>query len=476
MPRGPQLNQATLSQSFASLFSDARARASLSRLGRHVLLPTFNLTTSSLRHINMWFDRIDDINRGQTRAHGNFFSDPAAIGLVDNSIRPRVLTNAGQDFLAFRPTLRNNPLRAEYELLKILYVRRNPHSPRVQDLLDRKRSQLNFVLSQFSPAPSRELFLTNPSLLVIAELIASFPGAIPRLLQLPEGILRGFVNLGEGGFSGLCSGPGYANGLSRLCQKIGSDYTRAEERRLYYLMSMALLSIAASVPPNTTVRLVIPAPFCNLLTEIDIFNHYSHYTADINVWFDGQQFSVSSALPIPPAPPVQLVRVQALTETPSGRGVAPPMDRRRRGRTRRGQARVTVIIDQVMSERAEDIVEERILLPQHGQRLVRVGHRAGETMALPDGMVPGADFYVMGSQDPEEFVEVKSVVGTPPFEIYITRAEYLRAKYCCDNGLRYRLILVDRSVGRLYEVQNFAPSLAALQLSQTAQFVIRINV
>jgi hypothetical protein len=476
MPNSPIINRVVLSQQFASVFSDRKAKSALRRLGAHIQLPTFNLTTTSLRHIKMWFDRIDDINRGHTRPHGNYFSDPAAVGLVNSNVRPRILTIAGREFLAFRPTICNNPLRAEYELLKILYFKGIQHSPNVQDFLDKKGEHLIYMLNQFSPSPARELFLTYPCLLVIAELIASFPGAIPRLLQLPEDILIGFASLGEGGFSGLCSGPGYPNGLSHLCRKIGSDYTRAEERRLYYLVSKMLLTIAASVPRNSTLRLVIPAPFCNLLTEVDIYNFYSQYTSDISIWFDGQQFNVSSSMAIPAIPPVQPVNLQPLNGIPGGRGAAPPEDQRRRRRPSRPPTRVTIIIDQVLSERAEDIVEERILVPQYGQRIVRVGHRNGEAMALPDGMVPGADFYVMGPQDPSEFIEVKSIIGTPPFDVTFTRAEYLRVISCFNNEIPYRLILVDCGAGRLYEVQNFAPSLAAMQLAQTAQFVIRITI
>ena len=129
----------------------------------------------------------------------------------------------------------------------------------------------------------------------------------------------------------------------------------------------------------------------------------------------------------------------------------------------------------MLSERTEDVAEEQILRPQHGAQLVRAGHRRSETLALPDGMVPGADFYVIdASPDPIEFIEIKSVSGNPPFDVAFTRAEYLRALRCATVGIPYRLILVDVGTGRSFEVRNFAPALAALQLGEAIQFVIRI--
>jgi hypothetical protein len=130
----------------------------------------------------------------------------------------------------------------------------------------------------------------------------------------------------------------------------------------------------------------------------------------------------------------------------------------------------------MLSERAEDVVEERILRPRYGPQLVRAGHTNGETIALPDGLVPGADFYVLdATNNPIEFVEIKSVTGNPPFEVAFTRAEYLRALECARAGLPYRLILVDVASASLYEVPQFATSLAGFQLSGVTQFVIQVT-
>lgn len=467
-------------QEFASLFTDARARRALTQFGPHTRLPLFNLATTSLRHLNKWLDRLDAINRGVRSTHGNYYSDPASIGLVDATVQPRALTAAGQAFLAFRAQLRNDPARAEYELLKILYFGGFAHRSQVQEFLSSKRGQLLAVLEQYTPSPSRHVFLDNPRLLVVAELLAGFPGAVPSLLQLPARVLRQLANLGESGFTALCAGGNFPRGLNRLCRRIGGDYTRGEERRLHYLVSMALLTIAQSIPAGTSVPLAVPHPFSNLLTEMDIYNLHAQYTTDITVWFDGVRFQVTTSLTIPRgvpvgAPQVQLVTLEPQTNTPAGTGIAAPDDRSRSSRRRARRSRTTVIIDQVLSERAEDLAQQRILEPQYGTQLVRVGHTTGETLSLPDGMVPGADFYVINAAgNPGEFVEIKSVTGNPPFEASFTRAEYLRAERCSLAGIPYRLILVDVETGRFYEVGNFARGLSTLRLGEVVQFVIRI--
>src|SRR5437763_2349117 len=110
-----------LAQQFASLFGDRRARNALASLGSRTRLPTFNLATTSLRHLNKWFDRLHAIDQGISRPHGNYYSDPASIGLVESGRRARALTAAGVAYLRFRSTLRDDAARAEYELLKILY-------------------------------------------------------------------------------------------------------------------------------------------------------------------------------------------------------------------------------------------------------------------------------------------------------------------------------------------------------------------
>ena len=470
-----------LAERFASIFDAPAAREKLSQFGRHVPLPTFNLTATSLRHLNMWFDRLNDISRGAVRQHGNFFSDPAAVGLVDNNVRPRVLTRAGQAFLALRSSLRNDEYRAEYELLKILYFTEGVATPSAQSFLNSKRQYLSLVLTQFSPAPTRHLFLDHPKLLVLAELVANFDGAIQRLVSLSEDDLIDIKRLGENGFTTLCSGPGFPNGLDALCRRIGAGYTRAEVRRLHYLISMCLLTISEELPRQGAARLVIPTPYCNLLTEADIYNRHIRYTSDISIWFDSVDFQISTSLALRPgAPAVPILRpvsLQPQTGLPGGRGRAPPTDASRRAHRAAKHATVLIVLDPVMSERAEDLAEATILPPRFGDNLVRFGHRSRENIALPDGMVPGADFYVIdqGTSDPVEFIEIKSVTGRIPFDISLTRAEYLRARQCAEVGLSYSLILVDIATGLFYEETNFAHTLSRLEMGEVIQITIRLG-
>lgn len=473
-----------LAQQFASLFAGAQARRALRRLlpRGHTRLSTFNLTTTSLRYLTRWFDRLQIIARGHAGGHGNFYSDPAAIGLVNSIVRPPTLTQAGQAFLAKRAALYRDPARAEYELVKILYSGAHAHTEGARRFLEAKREHLFRVLDLFGPTAKRDVFLSHPNLLVIAELVANFPGALPRLRNLSRQELLELSSLGEGRFARLCSGPGFPQGLERLCRRIGSDYTRGEDRRLHYVVSMALLEIARSTPARRPIKLKVPLPYLNLLTESDIYRLHARYTSDISVWFDGVDFQVSKSL----GAPVVVLRAEGgALETvvlspeagvPGGRGQASATHASRKRRRRTGHAQTTVIVDQVLSARAEDYTEEILLRPQYGPRLVRVGHTDGETISLLDGMVPGADFYVVDEDElPVEFVEIKSISGRPPAEISLTRAEYLRARRCVEEEIPYRLLLVDVASGRSWEVENFAASIAGTTLEQVRQFVVQVR-
>lgn len=469
-----------LAKKFESLFTDPEAKRQLARIqdSAHILLPTFNLTTTSLRHLKKWFDRLDDINRGIYRRHGNFYSDPASIGLVDNSVRPRVLTPAGQAFLSYKPSLYNNPLRAEYQLIKILYFDGYTHNLSVQKFLTEKRNHMLNVLSHFFYSPARRLFLQNPRLLVIAELIANCQGAVSKLLNLSQQDLLAFNDLGENGFKTLCSGAGCLPGINRLCWRIGNDYTRGEERRLHYIISMALLYIAQSISHNHASTLAVPPPFSNLLSELDIYTIHSSYTSDIIIWFDGTSYQVSSslAIPYPTKPVVQFLTLQPQTRLPEGTSSAAANDLRRRKKRTAKPTKTAVIIDQVASERSEDFIENHILRPRYGAQLIRVGHCIGEIISLPDGMVPGADFYVTNDKgDPIEFIEVKSISGNPPTDVSLTRAEYLRARHCAKNNIPYRLILVNLTNGQIYEISDFIPIIVNMTISDVIQFTVRVG-
>jgi hypothetical protein len=134
------------------------------------------------------------------------------------------------------------------------------------------------------------------------------------------------------------------------------------------------------------------------------------------------------------------------------------------------------MFDTLMSERAEDFAAEHLLDLEFGPRLVRAGHRDGEVMALPDGAVPGADFYVVDDAgQPVEFIEIKCIVGGPPAKVFVTRAEYLRAQKCDNEGLPYRLILINLVNRESFVVSDFAAQMAQLDLDGVVQFVITVG-
>lgn len=470
MPNGP------LAQRFANIFNDPAAQAMLAGLGRRVTVPTFSFTTTSLRHMRKVFDRLDEINNGVFEDRGNFLSDPAAFGLVDRSTNPATLTGEGQELLSYRITLRDDPAQAEYQLLKILYFGGHAHTAGVQDFLNQKRTHLLSVLQQFG---RRRVVLDQPSLLVVAEYIGSFPGALQRFLALSDQDLTRLVELGDEAFGSLCSNAHFTQGLAFLCGKIGGEYRRAQDRRLHQIISMALLEIAQAVPAGGTMPLMVPAPYSNLLTAKDIFDRHTNYTSDVSVWFDGVSYQVSTSMVLAPVPGAALpilhnAQLQPQVARPVGTGQAPANHRDRR--KRRGATQVqTRVINPLLSEAAEDYVENTFLRDDYGDNLLRVGHRRGETLSLPDGMVPGADFYVIdAAANPTAFIEVKGIVGEPPADISLTRAEYLRARRCVERGLPYRLILVDIAIPQAFEVNGFDARIAVWTLEEAKQFTVAI--
>jgi hypothetical protein len=245
-------------------------------------------------------------------------------------------------------------------------------------------------------------------------------------------------------------------------------------------MSMALLTIAQAVPAGSTVPLVVPPPYSSLLTAKDIFERHTNYTTDVSVWFDGVGYQVSTPMTITPIPggALPLLRnatLQPQAGVPAGTGQA-PANHGNRSRRRGGQRVQTRVINPLVSEAAEDYVEDAFLRPEYGANLIRVGHRRGEVLSLPDGMVPGADFYVIDAAGtPNEFIEVKSISGAPPAEVSLTRPEFLRARQCAQQGIPYRLILVDIATNESYEVDDFLARIAALTLDETTQFSIKIR-
>jgi hypothetical protein len=466
-----------LADRFAAIFAHRDARARLAQLGGHTNLSTFNLATTSLRHTPKWFDRLEEIAAGVVRPHGNFLSDPATVGLVKTAGSRPVLTAAGTALNRLPSSIKSDRKKGEYELIKTLYYRRLPHRISVTRFLNAKRRNLLQMLNQFVPTPNRRLFVQEPSLLVIAELLTDFPGAVRGLLGLSQADLLALAALGEDGFATFCRGPRFPVGLNRLCRRIGGDYRRGQERRLNYIVSMALCEIASVAPVAGAVDLTIPPPFSLFLTEVDVHSLHAEYTNDLTVWFDGDDFFVSKSLvSAPVGAPIAGTRIIMQLSTPRRRrGSASATSAGRRGQ-RGGSRATTVIIDPRVGEHAEDWIESQYLRPKYGNALVRAGHRTGETMPLPDGFVPGADFYIVTtSGDPNEFIEIKSISGPPPADISLTRAEYRRALQCLGNGTPYSLILVDVVNNHFYQVDNFVDELRQATLETVLRFTLRIG-
>ena len=471
-----------LGRTFASLFRDPPAKQKLAELSgvSHTVLPTFALTTTSLRHLTKWFDRLEDIKAHRLKSHGNFISDPAAIGLVDSTKSPPILTPIGESLLSKRSALYGHSAEAEYELLKLLYFSGVQFPLAVKAYLNEKRGHMLRSLEQFSPAPSMPLFMSHPSLLVIVELVAVYPGVVRRFIQMPSKDLVAFAGLGERGMKSLCSDDNYPVGLNRLCRRISGDFTRAQDRRLHYIVSMCLLAIGHSIPANKVVELEVPYPFGNFLSLNDLFKLHAQYTRDLSIWFDGVKFLVSStqhfASMVASATPLKVLSFRPQSTVPFGRGTAPPTSSKRSGRSRSGQTPMTIVVDQVLSERAEDLVERSYIVPNFGSNYVRAGHRAGEMLSLPDGMVPGADFYVVDvNANPTTFLEVKSIAGKLPADIALTRAEYLRACKCAQQHIPYVLVLVSVADGQWGEVKDFAEAMASAKLGEVVQFTVRVG-
>jgi hypothetical protein len=475
----------SLSDVFSSLFASAEAKTLLASLQErtHLSLPTFDLTTTSLRHLNKWLQRLEDIESGRIpeRPHGNFFSDPASIGLVSLAKRPYILTRAGKEFLGLKASLANSPARAEYELVRILYSGKHKHPKNVRAFLNQKRSNMLDLLRRFQQTSSAPLFLSHAGLLVIAELVAPFQGALENLLNLDESALLAFESLGEEGFKNLCGGRSYPPGLSRLCKRIGSDYTRGEERRVHFVFSMAILTILSGLQKSTEARLTIPFPFSNLITESTLFKVWPDYTHDISVWFDGESFrcrignQMTKSGQLSLGRELKAVAIIPQTGDPSGTGSAPDKSPKRKSIRRSARGRSTIVLDHVLSEQAEDKIEAILEAESLPGYLFRVGHRTGELLAMSDGLVPGADFYVLDQRDrPVQFIEVKAISNLPPAEISLTRAEYMRVLKCIRQGIQYRLYVVDISTGWCAEVRDFSSSVSTLRLEETVQFVIRV--
>lgn len=467
-----------ISKSFGALFNSEASRKGLSDLGHHISLPTFNLSTSSLRHLSKWYDRLSEIDRGIKKSHPNYLSDPEAIGLVFRTKTGGKLTRAGKIFLATRSKIQLSPERSEYELIKTLYYSDIKHNRSAADFLSAKRQNLYSFLERCHITPNSGMLLTQPKLLAIGEALAGFPGALEGFLRLNNNEMMALLKLGESGFQSLSSGAKGIKGFDRLVHKIASDYTRAEERRLHYLMAMLLNEIRADLSRNERQieELKIPRPYSNLVTPEILARHSELYTDDFRIiQSEGQYVSVLASNQLPSFSLAQVIKA----------GLRIPSKRIGQRSTTGHKTRIPqsgkILIDLPLAKEAEDYVEKYILNPKHHDALVRVGHSSKEMQTLVDGLLPGADFYSVNprEQSPTGFFEVKSSIEDGPSSIRITRGEYQRAKKCFDQKIPYEVFVVIFSYNlrqpTIYHIQNFAEICSKLTIDDLISFEIGIS-
>jgi hypothetical protein len=437
-----------------SLFVRPAARDRLDTLGHHIELPTFNLATTSLRHTHKWLDRLQEIEAGQIKPHGNFISDPAALGLVYRTAKGVGLTQAGRSFLSLRDEVYDNPFRAEYELIKVLYSGQTALPSKSHTFVQAKKANLLSFLNKCRPTPQRQMMFQDPRLLSIAEMLAGFEGALNVFFSLSETDLQNLANLGEDGFKSLFAANAAPAGISRICIKIGSDYTRAAYRRRNMIFAMTLLEVWQGLGRRGVRggRLEIPEPFCNLVSPSDLYEFHDKFTDDLTVAVDENGYIVVRRdLEGAAHPRVRTLTVEAMVRESRKRAARSAG----RGSVRRPTGR---FFDMALTEEAKRYLQDQILKPKYGKNLVRVGHTDLEGVPLADGMIPGADFWVRKADgSAQEFIEVKSTRAAFPQSIRLTRGEFSRIKRCLADGVPYTLYVVS------YEDLSSAPSVVIVK-------------
>ncbi len=148
----------SISDVFSSIFECPAARDRLASLGAHISLATFSLTTTSLRHLPRWYDRIEEIQNGVRKSRPNFLSDPEAIGLIytDQSNGSVSLTPVGKEFLKSKSYGYSDPCKGEYKLIDLLYYQGMQHTHYATNFLNRKKENLIKFLSMCSPTPGKK--------------------------------------------------------------------------------------------------------------------------------------------------------------------------------------------------------------------------------------------------------------------------------------------------------------------------------
>jgi len=471
--------QMSLAETFIHLFDDPEAQHQVQAYRPHTRLRTFNLATTSLRHIQKWYDRLLDIDRGVHSDHGNYYSDPQSLGLVTRTgPTSAVLTAAGREFLNTAERYYHDPARAEYALNKILYY--GGHTlGRAGTFLSSKRHNLHEFLRKCRPTPNTRIVLDNDRLLTIAEILPSFGLALEAFLLLDRTDLRAFAELGERGFDSLFQGMGVSQGYVNLARRIAGDYTRASVRRRNYLLSHLFLSLRTDIISSGSqyLQLMIPYPYANLSIERIACEEVSRFTDDVTIEPEAGGYiiflrEVVSVHPMPAASAMRTIQLAARrSRTPTPRTAPPTVTRPR--------AVEPYLIEAPLTIEAENYVE-RTLRAAHGDSVWRIGHTQAETVPLSDGLLPGADIIIRDdAEQAVRYVEVKSARGDLPPSIRLTAAEYTRALKCNADNIPYDIYIVSFREGQLAPIvsllSDFQDAVAQLTISDVLSMEIRIE-
>lgn len=465
-----KISQMSLAEVFIHLFDDPEAHQQVLAYHPHVRLRNFNLATTSLRHIQKWYDRLSDIDHGIHRTHGNYYSDPQSLGLI-NTTGPAsgVLTSAGREFLNTAQFYYNDPARAEYALNKILYYGGHTLAHHADIFLNTKRHNLMEFLRKCRLTPNTRLVLDNDRLLTLAEILSSFGLALESFLLLDQTDLVAFAELGEQGFNSLLRGVSVSQGFTNLAGRIAGDYTRASVRRRNYLLTHLFLLLRSQLISSGSqyLQLAIPYPYANLLTERTAYEEVSRFTDDITIEPEAGGYIVFLR---------EIISVQPTPVTPSMRTIqlAARRPRARAPRTTaptgtRARAAEPYFVEAPLAIEAENYVE-RTLRADYGDAVWRVGHTQAETVPLSDGLLPGADIIVRDQTGKAtRYIEVKSARGDLPPSIRLTAAEYTRALKCSADNIPYDLYIVS------FPERQLAPTVSLLSDFQVAISGLTIN-
>ena len=470
----------SLDEIFIHLFDEPEAQQQVRAYCPYARLRTFNLAISSLRHIHKWYDRLSAIDQGIHSTHGNYYSDPQSLGLI-NTTGPAsaVLTPAGREFLNTAQFYYNEPARAEYALNKILYYEGHTLDHHARIFLDSKRHNLIEFLRKCRQTPNSRLVLDNDRLLTIAEILSSFGLALEAFLLLNRTDSLAFAELGQPGFNSLLHGMRVHQGFVNLARRIAGGHTRASVRRRNYLLAHLFLSLRSQLISSGSqyLQLTIPYPYANLLTERTAYEEVSRFTDDITIEPEAGGFilvlrEIVSSQPIPTATSIRTIQLATRRPRTHVPRTTVPVGARPR-------ASEPYYVEAPLSIEAEDHVE-RNLKAIYGDAVWRIGHTQAEIVPLSDGLLPGADIIIRNQAgEAAHYVEVKSARGDLPPSIRLTAAEYTRVLRCSADNIPYDLYVVSFPEHGLDPITfvhpDFQVAISGLNIHELLSMEIRIE-